>query len=274
MYKVVASDMDETLLDGEHRIPEPNIAALLHMRELGVLFVPSSGRGYRSIMDNFEGVDPKILEDSYVISYNGAFINRVGDPTPLTEHHLDHDLAEELWQLGIRRHIGMHAYDTESHVLARDIPESERVYLSSLKHIVSYEKDDLSEVPVIPKVIFVSEDFAWLHDFAHDVVAPLVGERGDLTFSSGRYLEVVPKGVNKGTGLRDLAGILGIDVSETIGLGDSANDLGMIQAAGLGVAVANVSDDLRPYCDLVLDTPASEGAIPELVSRIIEPEHH
>ena len=58
MYRIVASDMDETFLDGRHEIPPANLEALARMRELGVLFVPSSGRGYLSIMDNFADVDP------------------------------------------------------------------------------------------------------------------------------------------------------------------------------------------------------------------------
>ncbi|WP_308002783.1 HAD-IIB family hydrolase [uncultured Parolsenella sp.] len=273
MYKLVASDMDETFLDGGHHIPSPNIEALRRLRELGVLFVPSSGRGYRSILDNFEGVDSALLEGSYVVSYNGAFVYRYGNPDPLTEHHLDHDLAERLWELGVRRGLAMHAYDTDSHVFVRNVPKVEQVYLSSLRHIVPFEDEDLSRVPVLPKLIFMSEDFAWLHDFGRDVVRPMLGAKADITYSSGRYLEVVPKGVNKGTGLGDLARIAGVGIDETVGFGDSANDLEMIRAAGLGVAVANASDDLRPYCDLILDTHADQGALPELVRRVIEPEH-
>ena len=74
--------MDETFLDANHVIPEANLHALRRMRELGVLFVPSSGRWYSSIMDNFTGEARELLEGSYVLSYNGGFINRVGDETP------------------------------------------------------------------------------------------------------------------------------------------------------------------------------------------------
>lgn len=84
MYRLVASDMDETFLDADHAIPASNLRALKRMRELGVLFVPSSGRWYSSIMDNFSGEARELIEDGYVLSYNGGFINRVGDPTPLT----------------------------------------------------------------------------------------------------------------------------------------------------------------------------------------------
>ena len=273
MYKVIASDMDETFLNGEHAIPAPNVAALRRLHELGVLFVPSSGRGYESILHNFRDVDPALLEGTYVISYNGATINRFGDPEPLLEHHLDHDVADEMWRLGIERGLGLHAYTPDSRVRVRGCPPDEAAYLASLKGIEDYPEPTLEGLPVVSKMLFMSHDMDMLHEFAEAEVLPRLAGRADVTYSSGRYLEVIPKGVNKGTGLEELARLMGIDVAETIGFGDSANDAEMLRAAGLGVGVANVSDEARPSCDLVLDTCADDGALAELVERVIDPQH-
>ena len=271
MYRIVASDMDETFLDGRHEIPSANLEALARMRELGVLFVPSSGRGYLSIMDNFADVDPALMEGTYVLSYNGANINRFGDPMSLCERELDHTLANRLWRLGIDNGLALHAYTPDCHIYVRDLPKNERVYLSSLKRIVEHDEPDLDAFPVISKMLFMNEDLGWLHEFAEKSVRPLLGRHAEITYSSGRYLEVIPAGADKGTGLLRLAEMLGVDVSETIGIGDSANDREMIEAAGLGVGVANVSDDVRPLCDLVLDTRGQDGAFMELVDRVIIP---
>lgn len=271
MYRIVASDMDETFLDGRHEIPPANLEALRRMRELGVLFVPSSGRGYLSIMDNFADVDSALMEGTYVLSYNGANINRFGDPKPLCESELDHDLANELWALGIRHGLALHAYTPDCHIYVRDLPASERVYLSSLKRIVEHEEPDLDAFPTVSKLLFMNEDLDWLHEFAEREVTPLLHGRAELTYSSGRYLEVIPAGINKGTGLARLAGMLGVDTSETIGIGDSANDREMIEAAGLGVGVANITDDVRPLCDVVLETRGEDGAFMELLERVIVP---
>ena len=89
MYKLIASDMDETFLDGAHHIPAPNIAVLKRLRELGIHFVPCSGRPYRSIVNNFARIDQSLMEGSYIISYNGGFINRYGDPTPFVTTSMD-----------------------------------------------------------------------------------------------------------------------------------------------------------------------------------------
>lgn len=276
MYKLVATDMDETFLDHDHQIPEANIRAMQRMKELGVLFVPSSGRWYSSIMDNFAHLDPALLEGSYVISYNGGFINRVGDPNPLTSCGIGRACAEELYALG--RELGkcMHVNVADGHVFVCDAPEAERTYLekiSGVTHFSSAEHTDLSFLDSrdIVKLIFMDPDFEGLQQLGREL-EPMAQRLGvEITFSSKRYLEFMPAGIDKGYGLKKLAEILGIPMDQVIGVGDSANDLAMIKAAGLGVGVANVTDDVRPYCDIVLESTGDDGAFEELVEKYLEP---
>lgn len=276
MYKLVATDMDETFLDHDHQIPEANIRAMQRMKELGVLFVPSSGRWYSSIMDNFAHLDPALLEGSYVISYNGGFINRVGDPNPLTSCGIGRACAEELYALG--RELGkcMHVNVADGHVFVCDAPETERTYLekiSGVTHFSSANHADLSFLDGrdIVKLIFMDTDFEGLQQLGREL-EPMAQRLGvEITFSSKRYLEFMPAGIDKGYGLKKLAEMLGIPMDQVIGVGDSANDLAMIKAAGLGVGVANVTDDVRPYCDIVLESTGDDGAFEELVEKYLEP---
>lgn len=274
MYKLVASDMDETFLDGEHRIPEANIRALRRMRELGVLFVPSSGRPYDSIMDNFRDVDQDLLEGTYVLSYNGGFINRYGDPDPILTTTIDRDIIEALYRHGVEHRIPMHIYTPSGKIFTQFLMPEEREYVKGIVGVVELddEQDTLDfagDEPFV-KILYVAMGLDAVKELGEEVRPLLDPDRVQITYSSDRYVEFVPAGIDKGTGLAHLAEMLGIDMSETIGVGDSANDLAMIEAAGLGVGVANVSDDARPHCDLVLDTPASEGAFLELVERVLE----
>ena len=275
MYRLVASDMDETFLDSNHAIPPANLRALRRMRELGVLFVPSSGRWYSSIMDNFPGEARELLEGSYVLSYNGGFINRVGDPEPLTTCGLSRACAEELYARGRELGLAMHINVADGHVFVPDADDDERAYLASISgvtHVNSKDHPDLSflEGRDIVKILYVNRDFDALQELGASL-APVAERLGvEVTFSSKRYLELMPAGVNKGTGLARLAEMLEIPLSEVIAVGDSANDLSMIQAAGLGVGVANVTDDVRPSCDVVLDTTGMDGAFEELVERFLE----
>ena len=275
VYRLVASDMDETFLDSNHAIPPANLRALRRMRELGVLFVPSSGRWYSSIMDNFPGEARELLEGSYVLSYNGGFINRVGDPEPLTTCGLSRACAEELYARGRELGLAMHINVADGHVFVPDADDDERAYLASISgvtHVNSKDHPDLSflEGRDIVKILYVNRDFDALQELGASL-APVAERLGvEVTFSSKRYLEFMPAGMNKGTGLARLAEMLEIPLSEVIAVGDSANDLSMIQAAGLGVGVANATDDVRPSCDVVLDTTGMDGAFEELVERFLE----
>lgn len=275
VYRLVASDMDETFLDSNHAIPPANLRALRRMRELGVLFVPSSGRWYSSIMDNFPGEARELLEGSYVLSYNGGFINRVGDPEPLTTCGLSRACAEELYARGRELGLAMHINVADGHVFVPDADDDERAYLASISgvtHVNSKDHPDLSflEGRDIVKILYVNLDFDALQELGASL-APVAERLGvEVTFSSKRYLEFMPAGVNKGTGLARLAEMLEIPLSEVIAVGDSANDLSMIQAAGLGVGVANATDDVRPSCDVVLNTTGMDGAFEELVERFLE----
>ncbi len=276
MYKVVASDMDETFLDHRHQIPAPNLQALARMRELGVLFVPSSGRPYQSIMDNFADVDQSLMEGTYVISYNGAFINRYGDPEPLLATSGDRASIERLYAWGVEHRQALHLYTTSGETYVQFLPPEEQEYLKGFPGCIELDDsvsslDDFVGDDELMKIIFMDIDFERCHRIGEELAPTLDPDKVAITYSSNRYVEFVPTGVDKGTGLVHLAELLGIPVAETIGVGDAANDLEMIQAAGLGVGVANVSDDVRPHCGLVLETTGWDGAFPELVERVLEP---
>ena len=276
MYRLVVSDLDETFLDEDHRIPRANIRALERMHRAGVLFVPSSGRGYASIVANFDGVDPTLLQDSYVISYNGGFINRFGDPTPLTSCGLEAACANTLYAEGRRRNLCVHVYLADGRVFVCDAPAAEHAYLASLSYVEFFDGNEHASLDFLAneqlvKIIYMSENFDALH-IVGDELAEMADELSlDRTYSSGRYLEFMPKGVNKGTGLARLAEMLDIPLAEVVAVGDSANDHEMLAMAGLGVGVANVTDDVRPACDVVLGTSGTEGAFGELFDRFVAP---
>jgi HAD superfamily hydrolase (TIGR01484 family) len=74
MYKIIACDLDETLLGTDRKISEKNKEAILKAKELGVRFVPATGRGYRTVEGNLKELGLYDLENEYVISFNGGAI--------------------------------------------------------------------------------------------------------------------------------------------------------------------------------------------------------
>lgn len=276
MYKIVVSDMDDTFLGHGHTMIPANVEALRRMRELGILFVASSGRPYGTIMNDLVKIPAEILEGSYVISYNGAVINRIGDPAPLTGTGLDRATAERIWAHGRELGLCMHAYTLEGGWYVANTNEEEATWLAGFEGVIEHigpapETLDFAGPSPIAKILFESLDFDYIQQLGAEFGGSLDRSLVDYTYSSRRYVEFVPAGVNKGTGLVELARIMGIDLSETVAVGDAANDLEMIRAAGLGVGVANVTPDVAPYCDVVLETTGYDGAFPELLERYLEP---
>ena len=117
MYRIVATDMDETFLASDHSVPQANVDAILAMRERGVLFVPASGRAYGSIMSSLRDLPAECLEGSYVISYNGGCINRVGQDEPLLSHRISFETVKRLFDFAVDAgEIGMHIYTVDGYV--------------------------------------------------------------------------------------------------------------------------------------------------------------
>ena len=102
------------------------------------------------------------------------------------------------------------------------------------------------------------------------VKAHPLAERFDFVQSAPPYYEILPKGVSKGSVLLRLADLLGISRSRTVAVGDNNNDLSMLQAAALGVAVANATSQAKAAADLVLESTNEEDAVAELICRLEE----
>lgn len=274
MYRLVASDMDETFLGTDHEVPEANIEAIRGLRELGCLFVPASGRAYGSVMASLHAVPPELLEGSYLISYNGGCLNRIGDEKPLSFHTLPHEKAEALYRYGIDLGcVSMHVYEVSGKVWGWKLQPEEVDYLAG--HM-DYEPTDaatldfLADVPIAKMLYCIPDGTDRLRAIEQEM-PPELRAGTSTTFSSGRYLEFNPEGVDKGAGLRKLAELLDIDLSETIAVGDAANDASMVEAAGTGVCVANARDGLDEAADYQATATNDDGVIAEILEKIVRP---
>jgi len=93
--------------------------------------------------------------------------------------------------------------------------------------------------------------------------------RCNTFFSTDHLLEYCPLEATKGAGLISVCGYLGISPEETIAVGDQNNDISMLRAAGLGIAVANATDEAKEAADLVLDKTNDQNAIAEIINKFL-----
>ena len=103
-------------------------------------------------------------------------------------------------------------------------------------------------------------------------VEPLVKQELNCFYSGPEYLEFVKKGVSKGNALRETAQKAGVPLSQVIAIGDSDNDLSMIQAAGLGIAVANGQAHVKAAADYITETTCQQDAVADVIQRFILPD--
>ena len=243
MYRLVASDLDETLLDDSHHVPERVRRAVAAARQLGVRFVPATGRPFGSVDVTLSELGLLGQKGEYVISFNGGVITENSSGVPLTTCSLPRETAERIYSYGVERNICMHVNTLDPVYLYNYVPE-ERAYIEGRMNIV--------------------ETFDPTLDAIYDVTDGL-----DVYYSGNRYLEFNAPGVNKGAGLLELARRLGIRREETMAIGDNSNDAAMLRAAGLGIAVANASPEALSAADYVCKADNNAGGVAEAIERFI-----
>lgn len=242
--------------------------AIKRARELGVKFVPATGRGYISIRGTLEEIGLRDMENEYVISFNGGAITENKGERLLYFQGISFEKAEELFSRGLSYDVCMHVY-TKDKVYVYRLNQDESDYVKGRMEMQEFFTDDLHFLrgQEIVKVIYVNTDWHYLKNIEDDL-RDITGDL-DVSYSSNRYIEFNQKGVNKGSGLLFLADLLGIRPEETIAVGDNFNDLSMICAAGLGVGVQNTVPDLKPLCDVVTDATCDDGAIGEVIEKYV-----
>jgi len=270
MYKLIACDLDETLIGDDHIIPKINIEAIKEAGKIGVKFVPATGRGHVSIKPTLDDLCVYNKKDEYVIALNGASVLENKDFRLLNFNGIDFDLAKQLFEVGLTKDVCIHVY-TLDNVYVFNLNEVENSYISEkLKGFKIGENNSIESLKNIPiaKVLFQNLDREYLVRIA-DEMKEITNDRVTVTFSSNRYLEFNRKGIDKGTGLIELAEELGIKQDEIIAIGDNYNDLSMLKVAGLSIAVNNAVDEIKKQVDYVCKADNNQGAIAEVINKFI-----
>ena len=272
MIQLILSDLDETLLNDDGTIHPENIVAIQAFTQNGGYFVPNTGRSYKSVYGTLAQLGLN-KTTQYVVSYNGGAIVAIapdGQEEIVVEHGMSLTLAQKIFDLGqVNDVVDTHVY-TRDNLYIYNISATDQRYMTERQ--VPYTEittTDLSfmanEGPVM-KVIFEHPDPAVQQAIA-DAVTAVVGDEVLGTFSSNRYVEFNPKGVDKGVTGLELADILGIARDDTAAIGDNLNDAAQIKAAGVGVAVANAKPEIKALADVVLTTTNNEAAVADFIQH-------
>ena len=271
--KLIALDLDGTLLTYEKQITPRTYAALEQAAALGHFIVPATGRALNALPEVVRAL-PFV---HYAITINGACVSNTDTGEKLLRCEIDRDRALELIDFARQ-------YDCMYDCYWDDTGWSERAFLERIDYFNADEAvrrlilqtrrpvDDLvgklrAEMDAVQKVQLCfreipERDSAWT-DIARafpDIVA---------TASFRNNLELNHRMATKGNALRFLARHLGISERDTIAFGDSSNDLAMLQAAGTGVAMGNAAPAVRAVCGAVTDTNENDGVARWLEANVL-----
>ena len=252
-YKIVASDLDGTLLNKEQTVSEENLCAIAQMNRLGIEFVPTTGRGMSE-------VDLSLINSPdirYIITSNGAvvFDKKVGKP--ILTRYISKD-AVRLTLEALRPYnafIAVHEGGKTYYDKNKYNPE-----FLSLCGIDAYYGHILGQhaeaVEDFESFLLSSDEMELICIFFEPdkgtrTCKQIFEDSGKLCAANphANYLEVYSSEAGKGKTLAAFAEKLGVDIADVIAVGDSNNDSTMIQEAGLGLAVANACDALKELAD-------------------------
>ena len=272
MYRLIASDLDETLLDSDHHVPERVRRAIAAARELGVKFVPATGRPYESADGTLEELGLLGAPGEYVLGFNGGVLTENSAPEePITSCQLPRDVARRLYARGVELGLCIHAY-TLGPLFVYDYLPEERAHIEGrldIRETFAHELDEAVGELTVVKLLYMSLDMDRLRAVARELDEEGLTDGLDVVYSSNRYLEFNAAGVNKGAGLLALAARLGVPCEEVMAIGDNSNDVAMLQAAGLGVAVANASEEARAAAGYVCEADNNVGGVAEAIERFV-----
>ena len=262
---IIFSDMDGTLLDSRKRVSTENMEAIDRFRAMGGRFTIATGRTIQS----FEQYTKLLELREPVIMYNGAAIHDYVSGETLYVHPLpdeSREMAMELMRL--MPEAGGEVLTAEGTYV---FSNTEYQQLHTKLCGITPEYKELPDIPAGNwlKVLFslAPEDVPQL-----EILVKQLGfdKKADFVRSSEIFLEMLPKGVSKGSALNEYRKLPGMEDMFFVSVGDFDNDIEMIEAADLGACPANSENSVLKKAKLVLSSTNDESALAELITYITE----
>lgn len=261
---VIALDMDGTFLARDHLPLDSTMHALRAAHDRGVRLALASGRDPHSLrrLALRAGLE---LDGLVLIGRNGSVVVDAASEQQIWSAPIPRDLLARVTghAAGFPVTVSLPA-GPDLYVAEPDAPYVVREAASSEQRVVVC--DPLADVPVPITKVLMAADPDVLVPVAPELSAPFRGEL-DFVFSAPFYYEATLSGVDKGAALVRLCEREGLDLSQAVAFGDHGNDVGMLRAAGLGVAMGNAIPEVKEAADLVADDHLSHGIATVLRER-------
>lgn len=239
MYQVIATDLDGTLLNGEHQLDAFTVATVRHLAQAGIHFVIATGRHYCDAagIRDLLGVRP------YLVTSNGARIHAPDDTVIYAQNLLPAAVRRLVHPevAGLHGRVIVNLFADDAWLIDRDAPHLLALYRDSG---FGYEVIDMRTHggTDVAKVLYIGEpdDLARIaenleHEFGNTIY---------VTYSLPDCLEVMAANVSKGRALQFVLGRLGAQASRCVAFGDNMNDIDLLETAGFPFVMHNANPGL------------------------------
>lgn len=261
-YKLIAFDLDGTLLDDDKRVPEENLRALREAGEAGIWLVPATGRIPAGLPEPLRGL-PGLR---WGILVNGALLYDFAEERVVGREEIPLPLALEVVDYMATFPVLYDCYQDEWGYIDQSLFDSAEDYIAD-PGIVDLLHRSRTSVPSLRRYLAEKGKGVQklqLHTRDEALRRRLLRELPErfpqlaVTSSIPTNIEINAALANKGDGLRRLCALLGLPPAQTLAFGDGTNDLSLLRAAGCGAAMANAAPEVKAAADAI--APANNEA--------------
>lgn len=256
--KLVAIDIDDTLLNPEGKLAKETIDAVKKVTQKGIKVVLCTGRPLAGVVGFLEqlGISG---DDQYVITYNGAIIETVSGKR-LAQHTLTFDDYIAADKLSYELNVHYNILDDESRIYTSNKDVGRVTVIQAAENnegLFVRNPEEMSRDLTVSKIMFVDEPEVL--DAQMINIQKIFDDSYYVVRSLPEFLEVLNKKANKGNALTDLIAELGLKEEEVMAMGDQHNDLTMFAVAGTTVAMGNAIPELKEAATYVTESNANHG---------------
>ncbi|XOQ37398.1 MAG: sugar-phosphatase [Lactococcus sp.] len=266
--KLVTIDVDGTLLNSQRQITQEVKTAISQAKAQGVKIVVTTGRPYLGVVDLLRELSLTDPGD-YVITYNGGMILAADTGAELKRTTLTYQDYLRIDDLATTLGSASHAVTSDRLFTGnRDVSPYTVEESFIAKVPMSFRtREEMAAEKAIIKMMLVGEADAL--DQTIRQIPPDIKTAYTTVSSSPNFFEILNKKASKGQGLTQLAKILDIPLAETMAIGDAENDLSMLEAAGLAIAMGNAVPELLAIADDQTTTNDEHGVAVALAKFVL-----
>lgn len=277
MIKLIASDLDGTIIDNKHLIPENNIKAINDLQKANIPFVICTGKTYSISKDIC-----KSLNASFGIFGNGNHIIDLTTGEEISRKTLNIDEIKTCFSIIKKYNLHVHAY-TENSIITTNLEYMDlrnyilfpdKINIKFVSSVLDYIKN--KDATIFKLIISSSSSLSHVKEDLEKNTALTIthitktGKYKDKIIDKEyEYLDISPLNVSKGNALKTLSQYLELSKEDILSVGDNINDIDMFKASGIGAAVNNAYDEVKQVATYITANSVENAGFAEAIYKFV-----